>query len=78
MMTKEQMTEFLAKGTVKVTFVKLNGEEREMLATLMADVLPETKGTGRAPNPDVVTVFDIEKSEWRAFRVDSVIAFDPQ
>lgn len=78
MMTKEQMTEFLVKGTVKVTFVKLNGEEREMLATLVADRLPETKGVGRAPNPDVVTVLDVEKQEWRAFRVDSVIAFDPQ
>ena len=76
-MNREQMIEVLKNGMANVVFVKLNGEERHMLATLRPDLLPETKGTGRAPNPDLITVLDVEKNEWRAFRVDSIKSFSP-
>lgn len=65
---------------VRVLFIKTDGSEREMYCTTCKDLIPEinrVSGTSkRAPNPNVKTVFDLEKKEWRCFRYDSVIEFE--
>ena len=57
-----------------VTFTKVNGETRVMPCTLKEDVVPklETKGT-KKPNESVVSVWCLDKREWRSFRVANVV-----
>lgn len=60
---------------VKVTFTKSDGTEREMRCTLREDLIQSTeKKTERSKkeNTDVMSVWDLEKSAWRSFRLDSV------
>lgn len=62
----------LTTGKYIVTFKKKNGEMREMRCTLEPDVVPEVKGTGRNDNNEVIAVWDLDKKDWRSFRIDSV------
>ena len=57
-----------------VTFTKVNGETRVMPCTLKEDLVPkvEPKRT-KKPNEAVVSVWCIDKKEWRSFRVDNVV-----
>ena len=75
MFTKEKIMEFLKANVAEVTFTKSDGTERLMKCTLKEDVvIPYSKKTDRTKevNNDIVPVFDVEKNEWRSFRVDSV------
>ena len=70
----------LHKNILRVTFTKVDGTERVMLCTLREDVLPaqvdlEETIQKRKPNPNVLSVWDIENKGWRSFRKDSVITF---
>lgn len=58
-----------------MTFTKSDGTEREMLCTLREDLIQsKEKKTERTKkeNADVMSVWDLEKSGWRSFRLDSV------
>ena len=75
MFTREKIEESLRANVAEVTFTKSDGTERIMKCTLREDlVIPYEKKTDRVKdvNLDVVPVFDVEKNEWRSFRVDSV------
>lgn len=80
---KQHIKDILHNGKTIVIFNKTNGEKRKMLCTLNADLIPEqpivdteqSKKT-RKENPDVQSVWDLEKSAWRSFRFDSVISVD--
>lgn len=66
---------------VKIVFTKVDGTERTMYCTLKEDVVvPYEKKTDhvRAGNDDVLRVWDLEKNEWRGFRLDAIreVAFD--
>lgn len=64
---------------VTVTFTKTDGTERTMRCTLKEDkVVPYEKKTDRvrAENLDVIRVWDLDKNEWRGFRVDSIREVD--
>lgn len=68
----------LAKGVLKVKFLKKDGTERDMKCTLQADFLPvqeSTKESSKASSDESIAVWDIEKSAWRSFRLDSIIGF---
>ena len=54
-------------------FVKKNGDERVMLFTLRADLLPETKGNKRELPENLATVFDLEANDWRTINFDTLI-----
>lgn len=60
----------------RVTFTKVNGEDRVMKCTLMRSVLPEgVTNNGRGWHTAItgtLSVWDVEKEDWRAFRVSSV------
>ena len=64
---------------MKVKFTKVNGDEREMFCTLTNEYIPEDKecrdGSARKKNMDVLAVFDIEKRDWRSFRIENVVDF---
>jgi len=73
----------LPRFIVEVDFIKTNGEKRHMKCTKdhkFIDARLENKYPDgvpavtrhKVPNPDVVSVWDLEKDDWRAFRKDSV------
>jgi len=70
------LVEGLKRNVIKVTFTKVNGEERVMNCTLHQSVLPEKYISEdiikKKENPDVLSVWDIDKNGWRSFRLDSV------
>lgn len=79
MMTRAEMIKALQEGVCKVTFTKVNGDKRVMRASLLKEDLENhpTSGNGTS-NYDVIPVIDVDKDEWRSFRVDSVETFDKE
>ena len=73
-MDRNILIEALKNHECTVTFTKVNGETRVMPCTLKEDVFTklETKGT-KKPNESVVSVWCLDKKEWRSFRVDNVV-----
>lgn len=66
----------LTKQTVSFRFCKVSGEIREAIGTLRADMLPESKGTGRAVNFGVLVYFDLSVEgggAWRSAKVENLI-----
>lgn len=76
-MTRDDMIAQLRERECRVIFTKINGEERDMVCTLKIDLIPEEKQpkTGKEYNTDVIRAFDVNKQEFRSFRVDNVISF---
>ncbi|MDC3266381.1 SH3 beta-barrel fold-containing protein [bacterium] len=75
MFTRDKIEEALRANVAEVRFTKSDGTERIMKCTLREDLVTVyQKKTDRVKekNLDVVPVFDVEKNEWRSFRVDSV------
>jgi len=70
--THKSITDTLASADCEVTFTKVDGTERVMKCTLRPEVLPpvvlKEDATPKEPNYNVVTVWDLEKNEWRAFK----------
>lgn len=78
MLTRDEMITSLKNNDVVVVFEKVDGTMRKMVATLNEDRIPkekEEKETTRKLSESVVRVFDLDKKEWRSFRVDSVKFF---
>ena len=76
---REALLEMLKNQTVVVHFTKLNGDKRVMTCTLQEDILrppkkdqPLTQKKIRAINEEVMTVWDTNANDWRAFRLDRV------
>lgn len=72
---KEWLISALSSGPVQVLFSKKNGEERLMNCTLQESVVPVyEKKTDKIKqkNEEVLSVWDLDKSEWRSFRLDSI------
>ena len=66
----------LHNGVWEVTFIKVNGEVRTMPATLDSGLLPpqplkEFHET-RVYKPETLSVWCLDKMEWRSFRVANV------
>ena len=75
METKESIRKLAQDGVITVTFTKVDGSERVMKCTRNKTHLPEQKDLEEAStkvNPKVLAVWDVEKSAWRSFRIDSV------
>ena len=71
-MKRDNLIKNLQQKVMRVTFTKVNGEERVMDCTLQEYMLPETVESNRKQNEAVLPVFDINKGEWRSFRMDSI------
>lgn len=72
--SREWLIDNLLESVVEVTFTKKDGTERVMNCTLQEDYLPETTGVGKAASVDALSVYDVDKDDWRSFRWDSVKA----
>ena len=73
-MNKELLVEALTNHECTVTFIKVNGETRVMPCTLKEDLVPKMEHKGiKKPNDAVVSVWCLDKKEWRSFRVDNVV-----
>lgn len=64
--------------TISVVFTKVDGTERTMLCTKNFQYIPEEKkpttdSESKATN--VMKVYDLEKQDWRSFRLESVKSF---
>ncbi len=81
MMTRNEMIEHLQAQVCRVVFKKINGEERDMSCTLMENVLPKatkdplSQKKVRAVNEAVIVAWDVNKDDFRSFRVENVVSF---
>ena len=72
----QEIRDLLQHGVSEITFTKLNGELRTMPCTLDTTLLPlqsltESHKT-RPYKPETLSVWCVDKSEWRSFRVANV------
>ena len=79
-MDRNILLEALKNHICTVTFTKVSGETRVMPCTLKEDVIPKppadvaSKSTvKRQENQNIVSVWCLDKKEWRSFRVDNVV-----
>lgn len=83
--TREQLSELLHSGECLVEFTKVNGEIRSMPCTLKAEFIPDPIPAPNFPNledppkvkkenPNVMSVWCLDKKEWRSFRIANVIS----
>lgn len=68
-----KLVKALHKGIVKFAYKKMDGTTRTAWGTLKQDMLPESKGTGRKPNPSVQVYYDTDKEEFRCFKIANLI-----
>jgi hypothetical protein len=71
-----EIRNLLHNGICEITFTKVNGEIRTMPCTLDSSLLPpqplkEFHET-RLYTPETLSVWCVDKSEWRSFRVANV------
>jgi hypothetical protein len=74
---REWLRGLLRERVVGVTFIKKDGTERVMQATLSENFIPEAtnsenSATTRKKSDEALAVWDIEAQAWRSFRWDSV------
>lgn len=81
MITRNEMIEQLQAQVCRVVFKKINGEERDMSCTLMETALPKatkdplSQKKVRAVNEAVIVAWDVNKDDFRSFRVENVVSF---
>ena len=62
---------------MNIEFIKTDGTTRSMLCTLQEEfTIPYEKKTDKqkTESDETVAVWDLEKSAWRSFRVDSIVS----
>jgi len=73
---KRQINALLEMGFLKVLFTKKSdGSDRTIIGTKMVDYVPDFVKTAHKPrkeNEFIVTLFDVEKDEWRSFSLENL------
>lgn len=77
MFTRDGLIDMLRSNVVTVTFTKINGDERVMTCTLLSEHIPNAPTTNgevvvKETSSNTVSVWDINASGWRSFRVENV------
>ena len=68
--------QMLQNGFVTFSFIKKDGTHRMATGTLYPHLIPVDKHPGtssgdqRTPNFSVINYFDLDKQDWRSFRID--------
>jgi len=82
-MNKNDILELAQRGIIRVVFTKTDGSERIMKCTLHPDLLPvddrydqSIVEKTRKENPNILAVWDVEKHEFRSFRINSIVSID--
>lgn len=70
MLTKSNFKQFVGNKIFTVVFLKKDGSLRHMTGRL--GVKKYVKGTGYAKPDNIVTVFEMQKKQYRSFDVDRV------
>lgn len=77
---RQELKEILTNEVKIITFKKDDGTTRVMKCTLQPNVLPKQILTEehktRKENKDVLSVWDLDLNEWRAFRFDRVLEIE--
>ena len=76
----EDFRKKLRTGVYRFSYFKTDGSIREATGTLDMSLIPaehQPKGVG-TPAIGTVPYFDLEKQEWRSFRLDNFIGFVQQ
>ena len=75
-MERDEIKQMLQENACEVTFTKVDGSVRVMPCTLKSDLLPviesKTEKAAKKENPDTLSVWCLDKKEWRSFRVANV------
>lgn len=75
------LREVLGKNDCEVTFTKVDGTVRTMPCTLREAAMPQREVVEhrqtREYKPETLSVFCLDKNEWRSFRVMNVIEVRP-
>lgn len=76
--TEHDLSQMLQEQILKVTFVKLDGDQRVMTCTNVWDLIPESKRPtiARSNKQGTVTVWDLTADDWRSFRYDRLQAVE--
>ena len=78
---RDDLLRSLRSTVMKITFTKVNGQERIMRCTLIPTLIEQSGGGEynlaadkrfHNDNPDIIAVWDMDVKDWRAFRIDSV------
>lgn len=87
-MTRNEILTMLNEGPCMVSFNKVTGERRDMRCTLRKDMIPAPKDADtnnafntrkvREINENVVVAYDLNKNDWRSFRVENLIAIEQE
>lgn len=85
-MTRNEILEILNKGPCNVSFNKVTGERRDMHCTLNKELIPAPKDVDtnnafntkkvREINENVVVAYDLNKNDWRSFRIENLISIE--
>ena len=73
-LNKQSVMNFLTSQTCDILYKKKDGTERVVKATLQESKVPKTSGTGTQSDSNV-TVFDVERQQWRTLIIDNIIHF---
>jgi hypothetical protein len=72
----KEIQHLLWENQCEVTFTKVDGTVRTMPCTLMASALPARDAAKlhetRPHNPNTISVWCLDKNEWRSFRTSNV------
>ena len=75
-MDRDELKQMLQENQCEVTFTKVDGSVRVMPCTLKSDLLPvietKTEKAVKKENLDTLSVWCLDKKEWRSFRVANV------
>lgn len=75
---RTMLLDFLKVNKVQVTFTKVNGDIRTMNCTLCEDFIPVDPTHNIVSGPrhtsqNVISVYDLDKKDWRSFRIENIL-----
>jgi hypothetical protein len=68
-MTVEELKDLLKQKELLVTFTKKDGSQRIMRCSLQEGVIPSIYGKSISGPEHLVTVFDLDKQDWRSINL---------
>lgn len=72
------LVDAMRRGEVNIKFTKLNGDVRYLRGTTNLNYVPEEDQPRffrqtHSPDDDVMTIYDLDKQDWRSFHFSSLI-----
>jgi hypothetical protein len=75
----DKVMEKLQQGRTEIFFRKVDGSIRHMICTLNPKLAPKILlAKGESQNQEVISVWDLEKGDWRSFRANSILFFSDE